>query len=110
MTAWVVAPTEAKSAIYEQLKEDFEVNIDDDNTRRLVPRVKVFDFDEMQQKARDGLGDDIEAILLCCPPTQTNLYFQIVRACCERSSPLQLHLFHSDGFETVEDAQKIFLQ
>jgi hypothetical protein len=66
------------------------------------------DFEELSDNTQ-SFGDDVEAILMCCPSPTIQLYHQIVRGASKRNFPLQLHVFYAAGLESVEDAVQLYL-
>jgi hypothetical protein len=117
MTAWIVVPKEAYEVVIKQLKEgstgSFEIfdsadlNQSESSMRQQIPRVVVIPFEELSKT--NEIGDHVDALFMTCPSANSVVYYDLLRSCETRTSPLQLFLLVSQGLETAAEPLSIFV-
>lgn len=87
---------------------NFEEESVESNHLPLKHTLYIFGFDQVMS-ACSLISNSLEALLLACPTKTPELYYELIRSCCiNRSSPLQVHMFHAPTYENTQEIEKIF--
>jgi hypothetical protein len=102
--ALIIAPLKSISALKGQLVDlkvyDVVSDWDTFNTSTSTSRVFLTSFEHFNDSQID---DTLEGILLACPSKKTEFYFDLIKSCKSRSSPLPLHIFFAQGIEEITE-------
>jgi hypothetical protein len=111
LRAWIVAPDNACESIRSFLsKHRPAISLDQHSDSAITHGVRILSFQNLYDVLNQSIDDEcLEAVILACP-AKSEVYHKLVKACANRRHPLQLHVMHSKGLETIDNASRLFLQ
>jgi hypothetical protein len=114
MCAWVIVPESAHKVVSTQLLDaangGFEIadmSQSEASFRQQIPKIRLMTFDEVSKETE--IGDNVDALFMTCPAQSSMIYYDLIRSCETRSTPLQLFLLVSQGVENPSDAVNIYI-
>ena len=99
--ALIIAPQKALQCLKEQLEPDYKVILEWDVYDSEDPSPRVF-LSSVENLNDEQIDDTLEGIILAAP-TQTNVYFDLIKLCKNRTAPLPLQIFYASGIEDITE-------